>query len=490
MLKLIDLDSSYFGEEPLVTVLDVKAGGFTKAASDSRVSAFMAGVKPDPSKIYVHILAMGAGEYFGANRNADYFPEENLIKCFKTFETTPAHIFKHHINKDPTIAMGQVIFAIYNERMHRVEVVAWIDRIKGADYVRRIEMGEFPATSMACHTPFDTCSICGNQARSRGEYCVHLTNELGRTYPDGRKVMAINDGFLNFFDMSLVFRPADITSGVLQKLASLSSDLTYKVKGSAQSAEESDLCEKSAEIKKLSELIKEVEGEITGYSNSVESLLNKIKDPDEEILNFLIHYDIDDVLHALAELGISPSVKFFAKLIGQKMCGESVDGIEFLIDGLIKEDAKALSVPRMVEKSASVYSKSAILSALTPFVKQSSLFPEMAMARAVQYNPLVHVGFSQQGPEVQPDPRESYLKMKKAMQDGSPGMLKTLFSIAGAAIAAKWLLSRMIEDRMQEVMAKSHANSQPAIKIVLVKSAQEALTAQRLVKADLFRNLT
>lgn len=72
---------------------------------------------------------------------------------------------------------------------------------------------------MACHTPFDTCSICGNKARSRNEYCSHLRNELGRILANGQKVMAINDGPLRFFDMSFVFKPADITSSVLQKVA-------------------------------------------------------------------------------------------------------------------------------------------------------------------------------------------------------------------------------------------------------------------------------
>ena len=83
MLKLIDIDSSFFNDEPVVRVLDLSPlakNGLTKAAADSQISAYVADLRPEPGKIYVHILAMGAGEYFGANRNADFFPEDNLIK--------------------------------------------------------------------------------------------------------------------------------------------------------------------------------------------------------------------------------------------------------------------------------------------------------------------------------------------------------------------------------------------------------------------------
>lgn len=493
MLKVIDFDQSFFHGEPSVNIIDFNSSkGLIKAAADSRISEFASTLTPHPDRIYIHILAMGAGEYFGANRNADYFPEDNLKQWFKTFETSPAHIFKHHINKDPSIAMGQVVFAIYNERMHRVEVIAWVDRQKAYDYVAKIERGEFPATSMACHTPFDTCSICKNKARSRAEYCVHLREKLGRTYPDGRKVMAINDGPLKFFDMSMVFRPADVTSGVLQKVASSGLARQVPVIGSAEQAEALGISEKVASLKKLSDLIKEVEGEVVGSASSLDALLSKIKDPDDDILHFLIHYDIDDVLHAFADLGISPSVRFFAKLIGQKLCGEDVAGIEHLVAGLMKEEPAEINVPHMIEKASSYASKAAIISKLTPMVKQCSLLPEQVMERAFAIAPLPpqsKIGYSGLGPTIEPDPAESYRKMKSSLEGENAGMLKTLFTIAGAAIATKWLLTQMIERKMQQIAAQKQHNSNSAVKIVLVKSAEDALTAKRLTKADFLANL-
>lgn len=518
MLKLVDLDSSFFNDEPIIKIIDPAANsgsfkGMTKSAADSRVSIFAADIKPDPNRIYIHILAMGAGEFFGANRNADFFPEENLIKYHDTFVSSPAHIFKHHINKNPEIAIGQVIYSVYNERMHRVELVAWIDKKRGWDVVERIERGEFPTTSMACHTPFDTCSVCGNRARSRNEYCTHLRNELGKVYPDGKKVMAINDGALKFFDQSIVFKPADVTSSVLQKLAYATSSDFQPVLGSAESADLIGLQEKSANITKLSDLIKEVEGTTVAASGSVNTLLDRVKDPNDKVLDILAGFELDHVIHALAQLGVSPSVGFFARLIGQKLTGSSVDGIEVLVKGLIAEEPGNLPVSTgEMTKTANESQVQSLARTLRPMVKASSLFPdsilsaghtENAAAGHPEYDlfenshhaPVVstgNVGYVGNGPHPVPDPRASYRALQAAIKRkelDSPGLLRTLFMIGGAAITAKWLISKMIESKMQEERARMAEKSPEQIKIVLVKSAEEAFTTQQLVKASLIRNL-
>jgi hypothetical protein len=512
MLKLLSIDSSFF-DEPVIRTLNLEdKRGLVKSAADNRISDFARTLTPDPGKVYVHILAMGAGEYFGANRNADYFPEDNLKACYETFETSPAHIFQHHINKDPNIAIGKVIYAVYNERMHRVEVVAWIDRTKGASIVEKIDRGQFPATSMACHTPFDTCSICGNKARSRSQYCSHLKDQLGVILPDGRKVMAINDGPLKFFDMSVVFRPADVTSSVLQKLAN---DQGVKEKSpeeiaisSVDAAAASELQEKAASMKKVSELIKEVEGTITAAGPSVQALLDKVKDPGDDVLDLLVQFDLHHVLHALAELGISPSVGFFAKLVGQKISGGKVAGIERLVSGLLREDPDKVVVPegggsmtKAAEVGSSYGAKTSLLSALTPFVKQASLFPSMAMARATDTPLTPEQLMFPTGEGVFPtgnrgyiggnngDPRIAYRALKDAQHADGPGLLKTLFLVGGAAIAAKWLLSRLIEEKLREQNANMRAHSAGPVKIVLVKSAEEALATRQLVRASLLRGL-
>lgn len=489
MLKLLDFDPMFFDEEPCISIINISSDGaglVKSAAADERIQDFARDIKPEPGKIYIHILAMGSGEYFGANRNGDYFPEENLKKYHQTFSTSPAHIFKHHVNKDPNIAIGKVIFSVYNERMHRVEVIAWVDRDKGWDYVQKIERGTFPATSMACHTPFDTCSVCGNQARSRQEYCEHLKTQLGRTLPNGVKVMAINDGPLKFFDMSFVFKPADVTSSVMQKVAFERTNAP--VLGSVENAEIQGLIEKASQIKKLSELIKEVEGQVVGSSDSMNAILDRVKDPDDEVIDTLVKFDLHHVIHALAELGISPSIGFFAKLIGQKLAGSSVDGIEHLVSGLIKEDASKLEVPELnMEKGASDFQIKFASEALSPFVQGSSLLPHHVLDRSLGgaiILPSNGMGYMGNGPTPIEDPRNTYKFLKEQTQE--PGLLKTLFLIGGAAVAAKWLLSKMIESKMQAHIDKM--DNKP-VKIVLVKSASEAITTTKLVKAAFIRDL-
>lgn len=486
MLKLLETDDSFFQGEPQVTLLDLDhREGFTKQASDSRISEYVSGIKSEPGKMYLHILAMGAGEWYGANRNADYFPEENLKKHHQTFVTSPAHLFKNHVNKDPSIAIGQVVFAVYNERMHRVEVIAWLDKEKGADVAAKIERGEFPATSMACHTPNDTCSICGNRAKSRAEYCTHLTNELGKIYPDGRKVMSINDAFLRFFDMSMVFRPADVTSSVLQKVAFARNEVI----GSAEMAENYALTEKVASFKKLSELIKELEGNVVASSPTLEKLLSRIKDPDEEVINTLIGFDLHHVINSLAELGISPSVEFFAKLIGQNIVGkgESLDGIGELVKGLIQQEPDSVSFPQDVPQD--IPRNIHVLRVLLPFAKQASIFPEDVYGLAT--GPVGDQVFYGRDSHTEPrHPQSISLEEHKAIlahakANSSPGMLKTLFMIGGAAIAAKWLVTKLIEQKMEEHRRLDHF---PA-KIALVKSAGEAKAAQNLANAKLLRDL-
>ena len=103
MYKLIDSSSFFDAEDLQVTILNDPGAvdGLVKVAADERVKSYvMDQLKISPGKMYLHINAMGAGEFYGPNRNGDYFPEETLKQYFKTFETSPAHVFRHHVNKD------------------------------------------------------------------------------------------------------------------------------------------------------------------------------------------------------------------------------------------------------------------------------------------------------------------------------------------------------------------------------------------------------
>tara|TARA_B100000214_G_scaffold358953_1_gene319915 strand:- start:1364 stop:3448 length:2085 start_codon:yes stop_codon:yes gene_type:complete len=222
--------------EPVVRLLsELPNEGMEKTAGiHPEILAYKNQLEPEPGKTYVHILALGAGDYYGPNLNNDHFPWEGLchdhtktphphMHGYKTFLN--AHAFAHHVNKDPEKAYGDVLLSVLNHKMKRVELIVAIDEEKcirngGQRTLEKIKAGEYPSTSMGCRVPFDVCSICGHKAKYRREYCDHMRNYAGKIMGDGRKVFVYNN-YPRFFDISFVFIGADRTSFVLEKVANL-----------------------------------------------------------------------------------------------------------------------------------------------------------------------------------------------------------------------------------------------------------------------------
>ena len=128
----------------------VKVANFDDLRTQGQdVATFIEGFTPDPAYMYLHVIAMGAGEYYGCNINGDYFPEHDLIARHKTFETN-AKVFKEHDNKPTSPSYGKVAFSWYNPKMHRVELVLAVDKIKGKEFVDRQNRGEQLEVSMGC----------------------------------------------------------------------------------------------------------------------------------------------------------------------------------------------------------------------------------------------------------------------------------------------------------------------------------------------------
>ena len=166
--------------------------------------------------VYVLDTALGAGEGWGPNVNADWFGERMLREKTATF-MSHAMPFEHHRNKDPRGAKGVILYSAYNPGMRRTELVVEICRERGPMIASAIDRGEYPRTSMGFRAEADICSICGNVAKTRAQYCDHLKFEPNKTYEDGRKVYAINEEG-HFFDHSYVLVPADRTAGTMMIL--------------------------------------------------------------------------------------------------------------------------------------------------------------------------------------------------------------------------------------------------------------------------------
>lgn len=135
-----------------------KTAALTKEAQVSEeIARAVESIAPEPGHRYVLVNAMGAGEYYGSNKNADFFNEAGLKHGgedygYRTFETARVNV--HHDNKDPEKSVGTVKCAYYNDRMHRVELILDVDLSKLAkrdpELYEKVAAGEPADVSMGC----------------------------------------------------------------------------------------------------------------------------------------------------------------------------------------------------------------------------------------------------------------------------------------------------------------------------------------------------
>jgi hypothetical protein len=175
-------------------------------------------------KVAFYNRAVPAFESYGENRNGDAFWRRELMEKHATF-VSHGHYFRHHVNKDPSIAQGRPIASAFNDQTDMVDLVIMADRDRVEDRIHMLERGEKVATSMGCHVKYDVCSICGNKAATRKQYCKHV--EKNASYPFGMR-QVLDDGSVCcvfnpnpiFFDLSDVGRGAADESETLMKVAS------------------------------------------------------------------------------------------------------------------------------------------------------------------------------------------------------------------------------------------------------------------------------
>jgi hypothetical protein len=180
-------------------------------------------------EVPVHLIALGASEAYGPNRNGDGFKEATCKKYHDTFVKF-AKFFRNHKNKpdrgDPSF--GIIKSSAYNAPMRRVELLIALnaeksaaDRNKGfvADTeLEKLAQGNDIAVSMACRVPYDSCSWCGNKAKTRSEYCGQEKCAAGGCKDNLTRLIKMGDDMHHlhvdnptptWFDISRVFRPAD-----------------------------------------------------------------------------------------------------------------------------------------------------------------------------------------------------------------------------------------------------------------------------------------
>lgn len=350
------------------------------AAYDPAVRSYLDSLERENGYLYALINALTAGEYFGPNRNGDFFPEDALKKYHSTF-VEHGHVYKHHKNKDPKKSMGKVIFSHYNPNMHRVEIVVKLQKAHPdvQRILQEIEEGRIPKTSMGVRTPSDTCSITLKRAKTRAEYSDYLTKQMNQVLPDGRRVYAINNDKLKFFDISLVTIPADPTSSFMSPIIGLEKQASVEIEKQAAVVEES----------KSAAMTKRIPVELETITEDPKRLIveSQKRLTDEQIAK-LAEYPLNETLSTMLALRIMPLREDFQKLALYKANRkELADQLEkeakvFEVTEDIKvESPEKVSSDFANEKIANIFSEEISSMSLTkPFIINRILEKQAALA--------------------------------------------------------------------------------------------------------------
>lgn len=193
----------------------------------------------------IHLIAIGATEDYGANRNADGFRRAVCQQYHPSF-VKYAKFYRDHQNKKPERSYGQVKYSMWNDPMKRIELLVTLNgspeaaRRNGGLFadreMQKLAAGKEIPVSMACRVPFDVCSWCGNQSRTRDDYCTSIEKggsceagglkenlgalvEMTKNGSTSVHQLHADNTLPTFFDISHVFRPADriaYVSGLLK----------------------------------------------------------------------------------------------------------------------------------------------------------------------------------------------------------------------------------------------------------------------------------
>ncbi|HUW11874.1 MAG TPA: hypothetical protein VM537_19260 [Anaerolineae bacterium] len=350
---------TWFRDTPMARLLDVHSQGMERgqllkiAASDFIMASDITPVK---GHSFVHLISTGAGDWYGANNNADFFNEKEgsysypepaegvpatvmldggLCKYHHTFMKFGGVYEEHNNSKRGAEPKGSIALECVNPAMHRGELIIELDNDVWASDLHKLANNEPVFFSMGCGVPFDRCSICGNQAATRKSYCDHLRfNKLGLS-KTGHQVFAINDK-PHFHDISKVKTPADRIAFALRKVASEGTVLDIGEDGGLwvpvrlveKIGNQTEVARASL-LEKLSEMNKRIV--VQGMSPEESDLSESFDSPeiDDETVKALQGFPLEDVLNALKSRDIMLPPKAMIR-VAVKKPAEQIEGLDEL----------------------------------------------------------------------------------------------------------------------------------------------------------------
>ena len=204
-----------FALAPIGILEDPKTNKLVFAGADNDTVSF--DFDPD-NFVYFRCRAITAD---ASNGNGDYFPEEEILKAYKSF--IGVGLYKDHQSDSVDKSIGKVLWAEWVPSGKYVECYCAVDKNLAPDLAYRVKQGIATSVSMGCSVQEAECSICHNKAHNVNELCPCMApgfGQKGRRGTDGEIIYEINRG-IQFNELSLVTVPADPTARIFEIYASL-----------------------------------------------------------------------------------------------------------------------------------------------------------------------------------------------------------------------------------------------------------------------------
>lgn len=334
---------------PSVEIVNVGSKGLDKTAMVKRASAFddiLDKIEKRANRTYLHVITTGAFEKFAANQNADSwngdyldwefpYPEDPMKKTahfdggLKKYHDDTymkgGAVYQEHQTKtagvDPS---GEIIAARYNPDMYRGELLIAVDNDKWRDRLQKKASGHDIYLSIGASVPYDTCVLCGRQAKTASEHCDHFKKHRGQLFECGKTASVMNDK-PSFYDISGVNVPADKIAFVLRKMAS--TDKNFNKTASVKPIMPDEivtrppmlLTKAASLLAKLAEMEKKIEGIIEG-DKDVD--LEAFRDDDDAKKDFVLrveNYPADEVIDSCNRKGMLLSPGMLFKILGHDL---------------------------------------------------------------------------------------------------------------------------------------------------------------------------
>ena len=348
LIKFSATDDWNWDIDPVQLIHNVNT--LTKAGSDNSELR----VEKTAGQTDALVIALGAYEGTGANRNGDIFKEASCLKHYKTFIKSGSKkddkydgraLNRHHKNKPTDPKYGNIKAAAYNHKMKRIELVIGMDNDKCAEEIQKLAEGKQINVSMAAKVAYDKCTWCGHEAKTDNHRCEHIPKKLGEINKQG-EMCSMDNIDPKWFELSIVGRPAD-RIGMSLKLAAdngyikTANDYKTIYPGFVVPDDEENLlriskhaAEKRTLVKKLAAIEKHLEGVIQDgpktskdkYDVEQKSKINHADDIPDDVIEELRKHEPSKLLRALADNGIVFSPKDFIKYsFGGKSIGSNAE---------------------------------------------------------------------------------------------------------------------------------------------------------------------